>query len=87
MSGKHSFRVDKGSHTNTPLRGNNTWAKIWSEATQPTCYCPRELATDYSGLLCENLLETSTLYSVSDTLAVSTSLGMSFSEMAERIRF
>ena len=37
---------------NAPLRGNNTWAKIWSEATEPTCYCPRELATDYSGLLC-----------------------------------
>tara|TARA_Y100001001_G_C7765495_1_gene223284 strand:- start:74 stop:505 length:432 start_codon:yes stop_codon:yes gene_type:complete len=36
---------------NNPLRGKNTWAIITSEATEPTYYCPRELVTDYGGLL------------------------------------
>ena len=34
MSGIRSFRVDKGSHTNAQLRGDNTWAKIRNEVTQ-----------------------------------------------------
>lgn len=33
MSGIRSFRVDKGSHTNAPRRGNNTWAIIRNEVT------------------------------------------------------
>ena len=53
MSGIRSFRVDKGSHTNTLLRGGNTWSKIRSEATQPMCLRPSEPASDYSSLLCD----------------------------------
>ena len=38
---------------NTLLRGENTWAKIRSEATQPMCLRPSEPASDYSSLLCD----------------------------------
>jgi len=52
MSGIRSFRVDKGSHTNAPLRGKNTQAKLGSEATGSLrVFVPVSSASAFSVLL------------------------------------
>ena len=40
MSGKHAFRVDKGSHTNAKLWGASTWAKIRAKRASPRVSVP-----------------------------------------------